>query len=199
MRREQIRENNRKALIAAAVADIAEHGYQAAKLGEIAERAHLTTGAVYSIFGSKRALLVAATRQTVEDFNESLRPLADPVLSLTEVLDGYVAAMLGPADGRAHERFAFELETMAAALRDPRLMAEIEAEVPQALPLLTELLTDRRADSGIRTTAAQAARMAPAVEALLSGFAQHGNALRPYVDRDYVRASAVALTALIAT
>ncbi|WP_225732472.1 MULTISPECIES: TetR/AcrR family transcriptional regulator [unclassified Nocardia] len=203
MRRAEITEKNRKALIEAAIADIAEHGYQAARLGALAERAGLTTGAVYSIFGSKRALLVAATRQLVTEFHATLEPLADPALSLTEVLRGYAAAMLGhTGTSRARKRFTFELESLTAALRDDELRAELESQSPQAIPALTRLLTDRVIDSGAtptdaHTTPEQAARLAAAVQALLSGFAQHCIVTRSEIDHDYAAESAVALTALI--
>ncbi|MBF6327910.1 TetR/AcrR family transcriptional regulator [Nocardia transvalensis] len=201
MRRAQIRESNRQALIAAAIAEIGERGYQAAKLGDIAERAGLTTGAVYSNFGGKKDLLVAAWKQLIEQFRETLTPLSDPQLDLTEVLRRYTSTVLGSAaEGRAHELFAFELAAMAAAIRDPKLLAHIDSEVPQGLPVLIELLTDHRIGSGAghrRTTKDQAARLAPAVDTLVKGFAQHAILGGTNVDRDYVVDCVIALTALI--
>lgn len=202
MRHAETKENNRRALIAAAISEIAENGYQDARVAEIAARAGLTTGAVYSGFGGKRELLIAATRQLVEQFHDTVRPMvADSELDLEGVLRGYVDAMLGTAaDSPALERFTFELAALTAALRDPKLMAELDAEVPQGLPLLTELFTGRRIAPGApeRTTPEQAARLAPAVEALLSGYAQRGITVRAYVDREYVLESAIALIALLA-
>ncbi|RJO73492.1 TetR/AcrR family transcriptional regulator [Nocardia panacis] len=197
MRRADLRENNRKALIAAAISDIAEYGYQQARLGDLAERAGLSTGAVYSIFGSKRGLLVAATKQLMLDFHDLLEPLTEPELTLAQVLRGYAAAMLGTA--AAGERYAFEIETVAAALREPDLRAELESEVPHAIATLTRLLTDRRveADDMRHTTAAEAARLAPAVHALLSGFAHQDVTVRTQADQEYAIESTLALTALI--
>src|SRR5579884_4290447 len=55
--------DTRQRLIEAALEVFADRGYHAASLSEIAARAGLTTGAVYSTFGSKKALLVAACTQ----------------------------------------------------------------------------------------------------------------------------------------
>ncbi|MEU5871757.1 TetR family transcriptional regulator [Glycomyces sp. NPDC047369] len=49
----------REAVLAAARAEFAEHGYAAAKVDRIADRAELTRGAVYSNFPGKRALYLA--------------------------------------------------------------------------------------------------------------------------------------------
>ncbi|WP_280300785.1 TetR/AcrR family transcriptional regulator [Nocardia neocaledoniensis] len=197
MRRAETREANQHALIDAALADIAEHGYQASRLADIAARAGLTTGAIYSIFGSKRALLIAATKRLVEEYQQTLRPLADPDLDLPDVVRGYARAVLESTESpRARERFSFELESLAATLRDPQLMSEVDAQVPSTPSLLTTLLTGRRIGA-TRTTAAQAGQLAPAVHALVTGFAQHAVIDPNSVDRDFVIASAVQLTALV--
>ncbi|WP_040735366.1 TetR/AcrR family transcriptional regulator [Nocardia tenerifensis] len=147
MKRAQIRESNRAALIAATISEIAAHGYQSARLGDIADRAGLTTGAIYSIFGSKRAMLVAAIHRMAADYHDTMRPLTDPTLSLADVVRGYALVVLDTAgEDRAREYFAFELEAMAAALRDPKLLSEMDSEVPSSPELLTTLLTDRAID-----------------------------------------------------
>jgi AcrR family transcriptional regulator len=54
------RERTRRALVAAALEVIAAKGFAAASLDEIAARAGMTKGAVYSNFSSKAELLLAA-------------------------------------------------------------------------------------------------------------------------------------------
>lgn len=132
-------------------------------------------------------------------YQETLRPLTDPELGLTEVVRGYAIAVLDSTDDpRAHKFFAFELESLAAGMRDPRLMSEVDAEVPSTPDLLTTLLTDRRIGSGARqTTAQQADRLALAVNALVTGFAQRAILEPGRVDRNFVIESAVQLTALL--
>lgn len=53
-------------LLAATLAALDEHGYRGAKLGEIARRAGLTTGAIYANYGSKEALLNVALQHRYE-------------------------------------------------------------------------------------------------------------------------------------
>ncbi|MFI9402533.1 TetR/AcrR family transcriptional regulator [Nocardia sp. NPDC052316] len=200
MRRAEIRENNRAALITAAITEIAAHGYQSARLGDIADRAGLTTGAIYSIFGSKQALLFAAIHRIVAEYHDTFRPLTEPDLPLADVLRGYAATVLdAAAENRAREYFAFELEALAATLRDPQLMSDVDEQVPTNLDLVTDLLIDHPIDriDGPRTTAAHVARLAPAVHALMTGFAQHAIVAPTEVDREYVTESLIALVALI--
>ncbi|WP_406386293.1 helix-turn-helix domain-containing protein [Streptomyces sp. NBC_01618] len=64
--RAQQQERTRAAVLAAAEAEFTERGYAAAKVDEIAERAELTRGAVYSNFPSKRALYLAVLVDMVE-------------------------------------------------------------------------------------------------------------------------------------
>ncbi|WP_432278894.1 TetR/AcrR family transcriptional regulator [Nocardia brasiliensis] len=60
----------------------AAQGYQAARLADIAVRADLTTGAIYSIAGSKHGLLLAALQRMIDGQVEAVAALADPELSL---------------------------------------------------------------------------------------------------------------------
>ncbi|WP_157253774.1 TetR/AcrR family transcriptional regulator [Nonomuraea typhae] len=57
--RAQLQELNRAKVLAAARREFAEYGYREAKIDNIAERAELTRGAVYSNFPGKRALYFA--------------------------------------------------------------------------------------------------------------------------------------------
>ncbi|WP_335991649.1 helix-turn-helix domain-containing protein [Glycomyces sp. MUSA5-2] len=57
----------RAAVLAAARAEFTEHGYAAAKVDRIADRADLTRGAVYSNFPGKRALYLAVLVALVEE------------------------------------------------------------------------------------------------------------------------------------
>lgn len=64
--RAQQQERTRAAVLAAARTEFTERGYAAAKVDDIAERAELTRGAVYSNFPSKRALYLAVLVDMVE-------------------------------------------------------------------------------------------------------------------------------------
>lgn len=54
------RDSTRGRLVASAIEVFRENGYEGAKVGDIARRSGLTTGAIYSTFGSKDALLTHA-------------------------------------------------------------------------------------------------------------------------------------------
>ncbi|GAB3588503.1 TetR/AcrR family transcriptional regulator [Amycolatopsis endophytica] len=58
-----MQEHNRAKVLAAARDELAERGFRDAKIDQIAERAELTRGAVYSNFPSKRALYFAVLAQ----------------------------------------------------------------------------------------------------------------------------------------
>ncbi|QUQ62512.1 TetR/AcrR family transcriptional regulator [Kutzneria sp. CA-103260] len=188
--RSQSRQRNRDALIDAALAEMADRGYQQARLDDIAERAELTTGAVYSIFGSKRNLLLAVVARYADELDGLLAELADPRLSLAEVLTGCADAFHHVATASdARHRFAFELELAGLMLRDPTVMSLTTAG------RLAKLLVGR--DGHITTE--QAEQLAPALAALLGGLV-HRAVLEPgTVDQQYFRRSALALSGLLRT
>ncbi|MDP9182585.1 MAG: TetR/AcrR family transcriptional regulator [Actinomycetota bacterium] len=66
-RAERGRPGTRDALLDAVDAIVAERGYAACSLQAVARRAGLTTGAVYSTFGSRGALLAAANERRSAD------------------------------------------------------------------------------------------------------------------------------------
>ncbi|MFD0360560.1 TetR family transcriptional regulator [Nocardia sp. GCM10030253] len=182
----------------AAVAEIAAKGYQAARLEDIAARADLTTGAIYSIFGSKRGLLLAASRRVIEEQVEAVAALADPELSLTGILDGLAGFTHRIATAElSGMQVAFQLEALAVAFREPELMAAI-TQAQDLTEAMTDLLTGRRIDaSGATTTAEQAERLRPAVESLMSGMSQQVALGVAEVSVEYIAESMRALIALI--
>lgn len=64
--RAELQEVNRAKVLTAAKAEFTERGFREAKIDQIAERADLTRGAVYSNFPSKRALYFAVLAQAAE-------------------------------------------------------------------------------------------------------------------------------------
>jgi AcrR family transcriptional regulator len=65
--RVEMQENNRAKVLAAARAEFTERGYRETKIDQIAERADLTRGAVYSNFPGKRALYFAVLAQVADE------------------------------------------------------------------------------------------------------------------------------------
>ncbi|HEY4017645.1 MAG TPA: helix-turn-helix domain-containing protein [Pseudonocardiaceae bacterium] len=64
--RAELQEHNRAKVLAAARAEFTERGFREAKIDQIADRADLTRGAVYSNFPSKRALYFAVLAEAAE-------------------------------------------------------------------------------------------------------------------------------------
>jgi AcrR family transcriptional regulator len=93
-------EATRARVLDAAVACIAEEGFQPTNLARIAERAGLTTGAIQHQFGDKAALLAAVVERGFERLVDRLArlpggaaPLDERVTSLVRALwEGYDAA-----------------------------------------------------------------------------------------------------------
>ena len=114
------RARTRAALAAAALEVVAEKGFAAASLDEIAARAGMTKGAVYSNFRSKGELLLVAMQ--VRGFSLGTRLPADASLRerLDEMADGIVHMVV-----RARDEGRLLVEFQLYALGDPDLRQEI--------------------------------------------------------------------------
>ncbi|MFI6641060.1 helix-turn-helix domain-containing protein [Streptomyces sp. NPDC050504] len=92
--RAQQQERTRAAVLAAARAEFTERGYAAVKVDDIAERAELTRGAVYSNFPGKRALYLAVLVDTFEHGAADEPAPPPPALSPSEALGAFARARL---------------------------------------------------------------------------------------------------------
>ncbi|HUO12129.1 MAG TPA: helix-turn-helix domain-containing protein [Caulobacteraceae bacterium] len=98
-------------LVEAANEVIAEKGFQRASLDEIAARAGLTKGAIYSNFGSKEDLFLAVAATHTAGFKLQLAPDVGLRDNFARLLDSYVAAF-----PKAQAHAAFNAEFMLYAL-----------------------------------------------------------------------------------
>ena len=109
-------EETRAKLLEAAAAAFAEQGYDGARVGEIARRAGLSTGAIYAHYPTKAALLVEALRTHSPDELSELLDRGDT--------DDLLAALrtagqeLGDQDPTAG---SLVLEALVAGRRDPEV------------------------------------------------------------------------------
>src|SRR5579859_5385257 len=116
------RERTRAILIAAALDVVGEKGFTAASLEEIAKRAGMTRGAIYSNFAGRGELLLAAmgskglTLSSIRPVDSSLRA------QLRAVADALIAAL-----PRAQGESKFLAEFQLYALADPDLRRDIAA------------------------------------------------------------------------
>jgi AcrR family transcriptional regulator len=114
------RARTRAALAEAALEVVAQKGFAAASLDEIAARAGMTKGAVYSNFRSKGELLLAAMQRGGFSLQTRLPPDATLRERLDEMADELVALTVRARD---EARFLFEFQLYA--LGDPDLQAEV--------------------------------------------------------------------------
>src|SRR5215212_6175609 len=117
----------RDALVAAAAEVFAEKGYERAGVAEIARRAGLTTGAIYSNFSGKAELLLEAIDVRAEDEFERLFNEHRFQGRATDMLQTVGAHLVEP--GSSTDRPHLLLEAVITARRDPDLAAALSARI----------------------------------------------------------------------
>jgi AcrR family transcriptional regulator len=145
--------SNTDRLLDSAIEVFGERGYDRAGVAEIARRAGLTTGAIYSRYSGKADLLVEALDAPMADHLESLISTVEP--------DGPIdtLSMLGTdlIDARGDCDAVF-LEAVVAARREPdladMLARRLEGEHLRLAKLVEEAKADGTFDPGIDTHAA---------------------------------------------
>ncbi len=169
--RAEARERNRRALLEAALQVVSRDGYRA-KLEEIAERADLTTGAIYSLFGSKNGLIVALVTDHLRPHYEEIEQAVPAGLGLLEAIDAFARHYRRGCDAPdAAAGLTLQLTLQDMTLHDPDLKARLSASVRGHEEHLVALLTGR-AHNGSIVTSQQARRLATALRALFVGLSQ---------------------------
>lgn len=173
--RSEARADNRRALLAAARELIVDVGYANAQLDEIAERAGLTKGAIYSIFGGKLELL----RGVVDEHAEQMRPIlelqfdVDPSTTAEDLVRDLVLSYLDFMDRQDATRLlAFELDLAGLALRDSTTLQLVLGHERALAERVAQALTGRRRDRGKPLTPSEAAFTADVVLGALGGLGQ---------------------------
>jgi len=171
VRRTDAKKANRRALLDAATVLIAREGGRV-RLEDIAGAAGLTTGAVYSIFGSKSDLLVAVLDREISRLDLTTDQ-HDPALSLREVIGRYVQAWTETYSDYSKTQVAFELQLVLSATENEglrrRLAQVLDTELRQLAGLLENRIIDPARPHG-RTSAEDGMAIARAIKAVLTGF-----------------------------
>jgi AcrR family transcriptional regulator len=171
VRRAEAKEANRRALLDAATALIAREG-AGVRLEAIAEAAGLTTGAIYSIFGSKSDLLVAVLADEISRV-DLVSQGHDPARPLAVVIDQYLQTWIATYRDYSATQVAFELHLVLSAMDNEelrlRLASLLDADTGQLARLLENRIIDPTRPSD-RTTSQQAVAIATALKAVLTGF-----------------------------
>jgi AcrR family transcriptional regulator len=201
VRRAEAKAANRRALLDAATALIGRDG-AGVRLDAIADAAGLTTGAIYSIFGSKNDLLVAVLADEISRVDIAIDGY-DPALPLDAVIDRYVQTWIATHSGYSKTQAAFELHLLLSAMESDdlrlRLTEMLDAEIGQLARLFENRVIDPARPSA-RTDPQQATAIAKAIKAVLTGFGLR----EPFMAdvsglADLARQSCLALTALAGT
>ncbi len=116
------RRNSRDALVAAALAEFTEKGYEAATVTDIAERAGVTTGALYAHFSGKLDLLLPALGITPasEVMKDLAEVAAQPKPEVAHLFSENISAV--PDDATL-----LLLDAVVAARRDPGVADALRA------------------------------------------------------------------------
>jgi AcrR family transcriptional regulator len=155
------RERTRAALVAAALEVVASKGFAAASLDEIAGKAGMTKGAIYSNFDSKAELLLAAMGAK----GLTLSSPRTAGMTLTEELM-VMAKDLAETLGRAKGEEAFLAEFQFYALSDPDVRESFAASYGAGFTQTAEYL------SGLKGATPDMAprHLAVALQAIALGF-----------------------------
>ena len=152
-----------------------EVGYTAAQLDEIADRAGLTKGAIYSIFGGKLELL----RAVVEEHARQVFPLLEWEFDVDAdtTAEDLLAALVRKYVGYLREHnttklLAFELDLSVLALRDPATLEIVLAHERAVTDRLAGSLAGRRRRGGRPLSDDEAAVAADLVLGALGGLGQ---------------------------
>ena len=133
-------------LVAAAAEVFAEKGYDGAGVAEIARRAGLTTGAIYSRFTGKAELLAAAVQDSVPEqfralFAESVQ--AGRATDILQMVGEHLVS--GPPTGRTD----LLLEAVVAARRDPEVATGVRDALAARKARWAELIDSSKAVGAI--------------------------------------------------
>jgi AcrR family transcriptional regulator len=136
----------RDRLVSAAAEVFAEKGYDRARVAEIAERAGLTTGAIYGRFRGKAELLQAAIEvSSVDEFDQLFaehRFLGDATDILTTVGSHLVTEEFDKGQ-------ALLLEAFVAARRDPEVRAVLRRAIDERASQLHVLVDEAKRTGSI--------------------------------------------------
>jgi AcrR family transcriptional regulator len=172
-------------MVDAAIAVVAERGFDGASVDAIASEAGFSIGALYGNFEGKDGLFLAVYDAHAAWFEETLA-----AVDVSADADAVIAALFAALDD-GREQFLVFLDFWAYAVRKPELADELAQRMAALRDAVTARLEERERETG-RPLPLPAATLAVLLLA-----AWRGLALERLADRDAVAAEA--LTPLLAT
>ena len=73
----RLRDEKQESIVRAAVHEFVEHGFERAKIGDIAKQANVATGSIYQYFEDKQELFIYCAKWSLEMFMKKLDQRAD--------------------------------------------------------------------------------------------------------------------------
>jgi AcrR family transcriptional regulator len=195
--RSEAKAANRKALLDAARVLVSQDG-AAVSVDAIASAADLTSGAIYSIFGSKNDLMVALITANMERINAFLERIEDPTLTVEQAIDAYLDAWFSTYQSDTAAQIMFALQVVLAAAEDESLTRKLAKSTAAEVSAVAGLFVDRVVPGTDRRCTPQQARdLAHAILATLSGFTLR-ESFAPDQSVDLVRRTCGALAGIVA-
>jgi TetR/AcrR family transcriptional repressor of uid operon len=139
-------DDTRDRLLDAAAEVFAERGYERAGVAEIARRAGLTTGAIYSRYTGKAELLLDAIDLRTHDEIRRLLGGDRAAGRGTAVLEALGAHLVDPAPDPGQDLL---FEAFVAARRDPHVAAMLRRRIEDQDARLAKLVEEGKADGSI--------------------------------------------------
>ena len=134
-------------LIASAAEVFAEKGYEGAGVAEIARRAGLTTGAIYSRYSGKAELLIEAIDAYSTDEFDLLLTQDDPQGHVSEIIESVGANLVNRET--VPERPELLLEAMVTARREPEVATRLSRHLARRADQLAVVIEDAKDDGSI--------------------------------------------------
>ena len=137
----------RERLLRAALEVFERDGYDGARVSEIARRAGLTTGAIYSQYRGKTELLVAAIATRTREEIDALVECA-PGEQACAVLATIGSALMSRA-AEANERQPLLIDALSTARRDEQVARLVRASLERRERMVADLVERARASGDI--------------------------------------------------
>lgn len=181
----------RQRIMLVAMAHVAERGYTAATLKEIAREAGLTSGSIYHYFPSKVELVEATFHQVVGDVFPAMESAASHAPDMREMLTVLLEAALDAVQTYPHLA-AFSAAVGVAGGDHPQL-ARLHESAMATQRRMVDSLVVRAQESAILPGAVDAQAASDVVFALLRGLTELSATVSPDRHRAAVRCTELLL------
>lgn len=156
-------EDTRRRLVEAAIEAFGAQGYDATSTRRLAEQAGVTLPSIQYYFGSKEGLYRAAVEHIMQPMNERMKPLSERVTAaltaepgrselmmlLGDMLDAFVATMVGGEGRESRKRFLARAEVERSAALDPFRESIMRHVVQPCAALIGRLLDQPAGDESV--------------------------------------------------